>query len=162
MPSIQFEIFDCYTFDCKFFYQPISGSLYFYRSIFGCHCIPELRKLRDQAPWHDWTRQYCQEEQDQEGYIMDAVDTEAIIFRSDISKYITIEYSHYPDFDIYFKYVSIYYYPDTVVTVWLDFTDLHWSVEASSHHSEDGRKPETSRTQSRSLGMGSTTSRHSQ
>ena len=92
---------------------------------------------------------------------MDAVDTEAIIFRSDISKYITIEYSHYPDIDIYFKYVFIYYYPDTVVTVWLDFTDLHWSVEASSHHSEDGRKPETSRAQSRPLGMGGTTSRNS-
>ena len=93
---------------------------------------------------------------------MDAVDTEAIIFRSDISKYITIEYSQYPDIDIYLKYVFNYYYPDTVVTVWLDFTDLHWSVEASSHHSEDGRKPETSRAQSRPLGMGGTTSRNSQ
>ena len=93
---------------------------------------------------------------------MDAVDTKAIIFRSDISKYITIEYSQYPDIDIYLKYVFNYYYPDTVVTVWLDFTDLHWSVEASSHHSEDGRKPETSCAPSRPLGMGGTTSRNSQ
>ena len=73
---------------------------------------------------------------------MDAV--EAIIFRSDISKYFIIEHSHTPDIDIYFKYVYIYYFSNTVVTVWLDFTDLHWSVEASSHHSEDGRKSETS------------------
>jgi hypothetical protein len=101
---------------------------------------------------------------------MDAVDTKAIIFRSYIIKHITIEftkhiiieYSQYPDIDIYLKYAFNYYFPDTVVSVWLDFTDLHWSVEASSHHSEDGRKPETSRTQSRTLGMGIATSRHSQ
>ena len=78
---------------------------------------------------------------------MDAVEySEAIIFRSDISKYFIIEHPHTFYIDIYFKYVYVYYFSDTVVTVWLDFTDLHWSVEASSHHSEDGRKPETSRT----------------
>ena len=93
---------------------------------------------------------------------MDAVVTKAIIFRSDISKYIIIEHSHYTYIDIYFKYVFVYFPSDTVVTVWLDFTDLHWSVEASSRHSEDGRKPETSCVPSRPLGMGGTTSRNSQ
>ena len=71
---------------------------------------------------------------------MDAINTEAIIFRSDISKYFS--YIHHPYIDIYFKYV--YYSPYIVLTVWLNSIYLHWSVEASSHHSEDGRKPETS------------------
>ena len=74
---------------------------------------------------------------------MDAV--KAIIFRSDISKYFIISHSYISNIDIYyFKYVTVYYFSDSVVTVWLDFTTWHWSVEASSHHSEDGRKPETS------------------
>ncbi len=48
---------------------------------------------------------------------MDAVDTKAIIFRSDISKYIIIEHSHYTYIDTYFKYVYVCYSSDTVVTV---------------------------------------------
>ena len=74
---------------------------------------------------------------------MDAV--KAIVFRSDISKYLIISHSHIPNIEIYyFKYVNVYCFSDSVVTVWLDFTALHWSVEASSHPAEDGRKPETS------------------
>jgi hypothetical protein len=87
---------------------------------------------------------------------MDATNIEAIIFRSDIIKYFS--YSHYPYIDIYFKYV--YYILCIIVTVWLDSTYQHWSVEASSHHSDDGRRPETSCSSAQSFRMGIPIARH--
>ena len=97
---------------------------------------------RDHAPWYGRTKpQYLQEEQDQEGFIVDAV--EAIVFRSDISKYIINEHSHTVDIDINFKYSYVYFFVidifskyfyvyfsrNIVVTLWLKFINRHWSVE---------------------------------
>ena len=121
------------TFDCKFFHQPL----------IGCQLIAELRKFRDHAPGHGRTKpQYCQEEQDQEGCIMDAV--QAIILRYDNNKYFIIYQYHNPDIDINLRHTYTDYSLNTVITIWLDFNNTYWSVEASSHHSEDGRRPETS------------------
>ena len=76
------------------------------------------------------------------------VEVEQVLFRRDIIKYLTVDYSvddlTYIIVDCYFTYVIVDCYFTHVIAVWLDPNIWHWPVEASSHHSDDGRKPETS------------------
>ena len=86
--------------------------------------------------------------QDQQGQNHGCSCTVQEIFGSDIVNYLIVDHSfNHPKYvivDCCFTYVIDDYYSTLVFTVWLDSTIWRWSVEASSYHSADGRKPENS------------------
>ena len=73
------------------------------------------------------------------------VAVEQVIFRSDIFTYSITDDSNISYINVgYFTHVIVDYFSICVATVGLNIAMWQWSVGASSHHSEDGRKPETS------------------